>query len=108
VPLLARRDNGLAGEAKQPIAQMNPTSSRATAVITIGAFFRQGRLADYLTRLDFVILDELGYRPFAQAGGQLLFHLTKCFALDIPGAAEGGKATEGRLPCRCHVGGGLP
>ena len=36
---------------------------------------RQGRLADYLTRLDFVILDELGYLPFAQAGGQLLFHL---------------------------------
>ena len=32
----------------------------------------QGRLADYLTRLDFVILDELGYLPFAQAGGQLL------------------------------------
>jgi DNA replication protein DnaC len=25
---------------------------------------RQGRLADYLTRLDFVILDELGYLPF--------------------------------------------
>ncbi len=36
---------------------------------------RQGRLADYLSRLDFVILDELGYLPFAQAGGQLLFHL---------------------------------
>jgi DNA replication protein DnaC len=36
---------------------------------------RQGRLADYLTRVDFVILDELGYLPFAQAGGQLLFHL---------------------------------
>jgi DNA replication protein DnaC len=36
---------------------------------------RQGRLADYLTRLDFVALDELGYLPFAQAGGQLLFHL---------------------------------
>src|SRR4051812_44031775 len=35
---------------------------------------RQGRLADYLTRLDFVVLDELGYLPFAQAGGQLLFH----------------------------------
>ena len=35
---------------------------------------RQGRLADFLTRLDFVILDELGYLPFAQAGGQLLFH----------------------------------
>jgi len=32
------------------------------------------RLADFLTRLDFIILDELGYLPFAQAGGQLLFH----------------------------------
>ena len=36
---------------------------------------RQGRLADYLTRLDFAVLDELGYLPFAQAGGQLLFYL---------------------------------
>jgi DNA replication protein DnaC len=36
---------------------------------------RQGHLGDYLTRVDFVILDELGYLPFAQAGGQLLFHL---------------------------------
>ena len=36
---------------------------------------RQGRFADYLTRMDFVILDELGYLPFAQTGGQLLFHL---------------------------------
>ena len=36
---------------------------------------KQGRTADYLTRLDFIILDELGYLPFAQAGGQLLFHL---------------------------------
>jgi DNA replication protein DnaC len=36
---------------------------------------RQGRLATCLTRMDFVVLDELGYLPFAQAGGQLLFHL---------------------------------
>jgi DNA replication protein DnaC len=36
---------------------------------------RQGRMADYLCRMDFVVLDELGYLPFAQAGGQLLFHL---------------------------------
>ena len=35
----------------------------------------QGRTADHLCRLDFVILDELGYLPFAQTGGQLLFHL---------------------------------
>jgi DNA replication protein DnaC len=36
---------------------------------------RQGRIADYLTRKNFVVLDELGYLPFAQSGGQLLFHL---------------------------------
>jgi DNA replication protein DnaC len=36
---------------------------------------RQGRAADLISRLDFLILDELGYLPFAQTGGQLLFHL---------------------------------
>jgi DNA replication protein DnaC len=36
---------------------------------------RQGRIAEQLTRMDFIILDELGYLPFAQSGGQLLFHL---------------------------------
>ena len=36
---------------------------------------RRGRMADYLSRMDFIVLDELGYLPFAQAGGQLLFHL---------------------------------
>jgi DNA replication protein DnaC len=36
---------------------------------------RQGRIADHLARLDLVVLDELGYLPFAQSGGQLLFHL---------------------------------
>jgi DNA replication protein DnaC len=36
---------------------------------------RQGRLGLQLTRLDFIVLDELGYLPFAQSGGQLLFHL---------------------------------
>lgn len=28
-----------------------------------------------LSRLDLVVLDELGYLPFARSGGQLLFHL---------------------------------
>jgi DNA replication protein DnaC len=40
-----------------------------------GRASRQGRMADYLSRMDFIILDELGYLPFAQSGGQLLFHL---------------------------------
>jgi hypothetical protein len=32
---------------------------------------RQGRMAEYLCRMDFVVLDELGYLPFVQSGGQL-------------------------------------
>ena len=40
-----------------------------------GRASRQGRMADYLSRMDFIVLDELGYLPFAQSGGQLLFHL---------------------------------
>ena len=36
---------------------------------------KAGTLAAQLSRLDLVVLDELGYLPFAQAGGQLLFHL---------------------------------
>jgi DNA replication protein DnaC len=36
---------------------------------------RAGRIALSLTHVDLVILDELGYLPFSQAGGALLFHL---------------------------------
>ena len=36
---------------------------------------KQGRLAMSLLNMDLVILDELGYLPFSQAGGALLFHL---------------------------------
>ena len=36
---------------------------------------KQGRLALRLLQVDLVILDELGYLPFSQAGGALLFHL---------------------------------
>lgn len=36
---------------------------------------KQGRLAYSLMHADLVILDELGYLPFSQAGGALLFHL---------------------------------
>ena len=32
-------------------------------------------MAEVLSRPDFLILDELGYLPFAPGGGQLLFHL---------------------------------
>jgi DNA replication protein DnaC len=36
---------------------------------------KAGRLAANLLSVDLVILDELGYLPFSQAGGALLFHL---------------------------------
>jgi DNA replication protein DnaC len=36
---------------------------------------RAGSLANRLTHVDLVVLDELGYLPFSQAGGALLFHL---------------------------------
>ena len=36
---------------------------------------RAGRIAASMLRMDVVVLDELGYLPFSQAGGALLFHL---------------------------------
>ena len=36
---------------------------------------RSGRLAEKLLRHDFIVIDELGYLPFSQSCGQLLFHL---------------------------------
>ena len=36
---------------------------------------KQGQIAHRLVYADLVILDELGYLPFSQAGGALLFHL---------------------------------
>jgi DNA replication protein DnaC len=36
---------------------------------------KQGQLAYRFTHVDLVILDELGYLPFSQAGGVLLLHL---------------------------------
>ncbi len=36
---------------------------------------KAGQLANRLVHADLVILDELGYLPFSQAGGALLFHL---------------------------------
>ena len=36
---------------------------------------KAGALAAQLSRLEVIVLDELGYLPFARSGGQLLFHL---------------------------------
>ena len=44
-------------------------------MLVIGANGNQGRLANRFANADLIILDELGYLPFSQAGGALLFHL---------------------------------
>ena len=36
---------------------------------------KQGRIAQWLTRMDAIVLDELGYLPVSVNGGALLFHL---------------------------------
>ena len=36
---------------------------------------KAGTLAAQLSRLEIVVLDELGYLPLARSGGQMLFHL---------------------------------
>ena len=58
-----------------PAAGSTTSSISSTGSRPRPAIGRQGRLADHLTRMDFIVLDELGYLPFAQSGGQLLFHL---------------------------------
>ena len=51
--------------AAAPAAASSMSSTWSTSSTAKPA---QGRLADHLCRLDFVILDELGYLPFAQTG----------------------------------------
>ena len=36
---------------------------------------KAGQLADRLSRLDLIVLDELGYLPFSSSGGAMLFHM---------------------------------
>ena len=45
---------------------------------------KAGRIALSLLRMDMVILDELGYLPFSQAGGALLFHLARASCTSTP------------------------
>jgi DNA replication protein DnaC len=58
---------------------------------------KAGQIALKLMYVDLVILDELGYLPFSQAGGALLFHLLSstnapvCSSLPIWGLPSGGK-----------------
>ena len=45
---------------------------------------KAGQIALKLMYVDLVILDELGYLPFSQAGGALLFHLASPNSMSAP------------------------
>ena len=59
---------GLTGSLLQHRRSRQPPRGR-------GPIWPSGAAGRLSTRLDLIILDELGYLPFAQSGGQLLFHM---------------------------------
>ena len=64
---------GITGHGKR--VRFYSTVDLVNALEQEKAHNKAGRIAASLLKIDLVILDELGYLPFSQAGGALLFHL---------------------------------
>ena len=65
-----RRSSALApGDGSSTSSILSTSSSKTKAA------GRSGRLSEKLLRYDLIVIDGLGYLPFSQSGGQLLFHL---------------------------------
>lgn len=48
---------------------------------------KAGQIAESLTKLDLVILGELGYLPFSASGGALLFHPARANSTNAPASS---------------------
>src|SRR3546814_12419250 len=74
--LSLRDETNRAQDAARIVRRIRPANDKVvTRLEEATRIGKGGTLAAQLSRLDPIVLDELGYLPFARSGGQLLFPL---------------------------------